>query len=48
MNRTLQLEDWQWKQLDNMGLAWNAGSLQIGVGWLRPETTPLPLMNWYG
>ena len=26
MNRTLQLEDWQWKQLyDNMGLAWNAG-----------------------
>lgn len=26
MNRTLQLEDWQWKQLfDNMGKAWNAG-----------------------
>ncbi|MEV3433071.1 hypothetical protein ABND26_20375 [Paenibacillus larvae] len=26
MNRTLQLEDWQWKQLYvNMGKAWNAG-----------------------
>ncbi|MEV2441520.1 N-acetylmuramoyl-L-alanine amidase, partial [Paenibacillus larvae] len=34
MNRTLQLEDWQWKQLfDNMGLAWNAGKF-TDWGWM--------------
>ncbi|QBX06351.1 endolysin [Paenibacillus phage vB_PlaP_API480] len=34
MNRNLQLEDWQWKQLfDNMGLAWNAGKF-TDWGWM--------------
>lgn len=34
MNRTLQLTDWQWKQLyDNMGEAWNAGKF-TDWGWM--------------
>ncbi|AQT83816.1 hypothetical protein B1222_04445 [Paenibacillus larvae subsp. pulvifaciens] len=49
MNRTLQLTDWQWKQLyDNMGKPGMQESLPIGAGWSRLKTIPLPLTNSHG
>ncbi|MDT2295408.1 hypothetical protein P7H15_25075, partial [Paenibacillus larvae] len=50
MNRTLQLEDWQWKQLfDNMGKAWNAGKFTDWNWMVKIENHSLKkLTNWYG
>ncbi|MDT2294617.1 hypothetical protein P7H15_19900 [Paenibacillus larvae] len=42
MNRTLQLEDWQWKQLfDNMGFSLECGGF-TDWGWMVRDRKPHP------